>query len=423
MAKASRTILHVDMDAFYASVEQRDRPELRGKPVIVAGDARRGVVLAASYEARPFGVRSAMPAAQALKLCPHGVFLPMRMGRYAEVSRDVFAIFRRYTPIVEPLSLDEAFLDVTACRRLFGDGATIARRIKDDVRRELRLTASAGVASCKFVAKVASDLRKPDGLVTVEPGREVEFLAPLAIERMWGVGEVAAERLHAMGIRTIGDLQRPIAASLGDSLGELGTTIRTLALGIDDRPVVPDASARSIGAEDTFSSDVAGVAALRPHVQSQAERVARRVRGEGIEGRVVVLKVKLAEKGVRGKYRVLTRRVTLDVPTADGATIFRAAAALLEAAPIAGRRVRLTGVSMSDFRDSGRGQLLLFDSNASGRERASRLNRTMDHIERKFGPGAIRRGVAPPDDSRSWGSTDEDLGESRKRRDRRSEGE
>jgi DNA polymerase IV len=391
VARAERTVLHVDMDAFYASVEQRDHPELRGKPVIVAGDPRRGVVLAASYEARPFGVRSAMPAAQALKLCPHGVFVPMRMERYAETSREVFSIFRRYTPLVEPLSLDEAFLDVTASRRLFGDGVAIARRIREDVRREVRLTASAGVAASKFVAKVASDLGKPDGLVVVPPGDEAAFLAPLPIERMWGVGEVASERLRSVGIRTIGDLQRPGAAALS----HVAESMIALAHGLDPRAVVPDAGARSVGAEDTFGDDLEKDE-LRPHVQQQAERVARRLRAESIEGRVVTLKIKLAEKGARGKYRVFTRRTTLDAPTAEGARIFRAAAALLEEAPIDGRRVRLTGVSVSDLSPSGRRQLLLFEKPAAERDRQARLDRTLDGIARKFGPGAIRRGTLPP---------------------------
>ncbi len=395
MTRGGRTILHVDMDAFYASVEQRDRPELRGRPVLVAGDPRRGVVLAASYEARPFGVHSARPAAQAMKQCPHAVFLPVRMSRYVEISREVFAVFERYTPLVEPLSLDEAFLDVTASRRLLGDGASLARRIKDDVRQRLGLTASAGVARCKFVAKVASDLGKPDGLIVVEAGTEAAFLAPLPIERLWGVGEVAGGRLRALGIRTIGDLQHPRSERLVERLGPHGEALRALALGLDDRPVVPDSPARSIGAEDTFPHDRTGRASLRPWVLAQSDRVARRLRAQGLEARIVTLKIKLAEKGARGKYRVFTRRETLEAPSADGTALFRAAAALLEGAPIDGRHVRLSGVSLSGLASARAAQLELFDGGAAERERAARLCRALDGIETKFGPGAIRRGLDP----------------------------
>src|SRR5580698_11007059 len=233
----ARTILHVDMDAFYASVEQRDDPALRGKPVIVGGRSRRGVVLAASYEVRPSGVRSAMPMAEALRRAPDAIVVPPRRDAYAEASEQAFAIFRRYTPLVEPLSLDEAFLDVTGSRAIFGDGEAIASAIKRDVRQELRLTASAGVAPCKFAAKIASDLRKPDGLVVVPSGEVAAFLAPLPVERMWGIGPKTAPKMHAMGYRTIGDLARADESALERLLGSWGTEVGRLARGEDARDV------------------------------------------------------------------------------------------------------------------------------------------------------------------------------------------
>src|SRR5579883_26373 len=253
-----KTILHVDMDAFCASVEQRDDPSLRGKPVIVGGPSRRGVVLAASYEVRPSGVRSAMSMAEALRRAPHAVVVRPRHEAYARASERAFAIFRRYTPLVEPLSLDEAFLDVTASRALFGDGGSIGRAIKRDVAAELGLTASAGVAPCKFVAKVASDLSKPDGLLVVAPADVEAFLAPLAVERMWGVGPKTAPALRALGYRTLGDLARAGADALEGVLGAWGVEVTRLARGLDERDVVADGVARSIGAEQTYEQDLTG---------------------------------------------------------------------------------------------------------------------------------------------------------------------
>ena len=244
------------MDAFYASVEQRDHPALRGRPVLVGGPSRRGVVTAASYEARPFGARSAMPMAQAIRLCPEAVVVPVRMDRYVEVSAQIFAIFHRYTPLVQGLSLDEAFLDVTASQSLFGDGASIARQIKDAIRRELELTASAGVAPCRFVAKVASDLRKPDGLVVVREDEVRAFLAPLPIERMWGVGQKTAPKLRALGFATLDDFARADGAQLEHLLGSWGRHVQSLARGDDDREVDPHLAAKSVGAESTYEHDL-----------------------------------------------------------------------------------------------------------------------------------------------------------------------
>src|SRR5262245_61091684 len=307
-----RAILHVDMDAFYASVEQRDRPELRGKPVIVGGHARRGVVLAASYEVRPFGVRSAIPMARALKLAPAAVVVPPRFAAYAEASEQVFAILERYTPLIEPLSLDEAFLDVTASQGLFGPPVEIATRLRREIAAEVRLPASAGIASSKFVAKIASDLAKPDGQREVPPDQTREFLAALPVSRLWGVGPKLEERLHRLGLRLVGDLASREEGWLAARLGDLGAHPGALARGEDDRPVIPDRRSESIGAEDTVEEDVADLAVLRPRLDDQALRVGRRLRKAGLRTRVVQLKLKLDD------FTLQTRRCTLEGPTDDG---------------------------------------------------------------------------------------------------------
>ncbi|MGA8890359.1 MAG: DNA polymerase IV, partial [Anaeromyxobacteraceae bacterium] len=312
-----RAILHLDLDAFYASVEQLDDPGLRGKPVIVGGTSGRGVVCAASYEARRFGVRSAMPTVEARRRCPDGVFLPPRFDRYGELSRAVFAVYRRYTPQVEPLSLDEAFLDVTRSRALHGPPGDIARAVKDEVRAGTGLTVSAGAADCKMAAKIASDLGKPDGLVLVPPGGTAEFLAPLPVSRLWGVGRVTEQSLRALGITTIGELARFPEQVLSERFGSQGVHMRALARGDDPRPVVPDEEARSIGAEDTFERDLRGEQALLPQLLDQCVRVARRLREAGVRGRVVTLKVKYAD------FEQVTRRSTLDAPTDDADAIYR----------------------------------------------------------------------------------------------------
>jgi len=342
----SATVVHVDMDAFYASVEQRDDPRLCGRPVIVGGPSRRGVVLAASYEVRRFGVRSAMPMAEALRRAPQAVVVAPRHDRYAQVSDEAFAVFRRYTPLVEPLSLDEAFLDVTASRALFGDGEAIARAIKRDVRGELGLTASAGVAPCKFVAKVASDLRKPDGLVVVAPGAEAAFLAPLPVERMWGVGPKTAPRMRRLGYETLGDLARADAAVLERELGSWGTEVSRLARGEDGRAVVPDSLARSIGAEQTYDEDLVGADAIAPTLLQHAGRVAQRLVRSGLSARTVALKIKYSD------FTLRTRRTTLPEPVQDTDTLHRAALDLLSRVPLADRSVRLTGLSVSGIMEA-----------------------------------------------------------------------
>ena len=257
-------IIHADMDAFYASVEERDQPELVGKPVIVGGSPeQRGVVSAASYVARRYGVHSAMPAVTAHRLCPHGIFLPPRISYYAEISSQIRDIFERFTPLVEPLSLDEAFLDVTGSERLFGPAPEIGRKIKQAIREELRLVASVGVAPNKFLAKIASDLKKPDALVVVEPEQVQEFLAPLPVERLWGVGKKGSKVFERLGIRTIGQLRQWPLESLQTHFGSSGEYLWQLAHGIDDRPVVPEREAKSISHETTFAQDIAELEVLR----------------------------------------------------------------------------------------------------------------------------------------------------------------
>jgi DNA polymerase-4 len=372
----NRAILHVDMDAFYASVEQRDDPRLRGKPVAVGGASRRGVVLAASYEARPFGVRSAMPMARAIRLCPQLVVVPPHFDQYAAASEQVFEVFHTFTPEVEGLSLDEAFLDVTRSQALLGAPLEQARAIKARIREKTQLSASVGLAEVKFAAKIASELSKPDGLLEVPRGQVREFLAPLPASRLWGVGPRTDEQLKSLGLRKIGDVARADRAFLEAQLGSVGPWLHDLANGIDPRAVEPDVEAKSIGAEETFEDDLEGEELL-PFLHQQALRVAARLRRAGVRARSVHLKVKYAD------FRIATRQETLPEPTDDGAEIYRIAARLLER--VEARPIRLTGVHAGEL---GRRepQLGLFDEEAKKRER---LNRSLDEIARKFGPDAV----------------------------------
>ena len=379
-----RTILHLDLDAFYASVEQLDDPALRGRPVIVGGPSRRGVVCAASYEARRFGVRSAMPTAQARRLCPEGVFLPPRFDRYTAVSEQVFSIYRRYTPLVEPLSLDEAFLDVTESRLLHGDGRAIAGAVKRAVRAESGLTVSAGVAEVKMAAKIATDLGKPDGLVVVPPGETAAFLAPLPVGRLWGVGKVTEASLRKLGVATIGELARFPETVLLERFGSHGAHMKALALGDDPRPVEPDEAAKSIGAEDTFEEDLRGADALLPRLLEQSGRVARRLRAAGLRGRTVTLKLKYAD------FTAVTRRCTLPAPTDDATDVYAAVRADLARADLS-QPVRLTGVAVSGFAGSPEeAQLDLFAAGVPAEGRRAALNAALDDLADRFGDGAVR---------------------------------
>lgn len=391
-----RSILHVDMDAFYASVEQHDDPSLRGKPVLVGGTSRRGVVAAASYEARKHGARSAMPMAEALRKCPHAIVVEPRRDRYEEVSAAVFRVFRRYTPLVEGLSLDEAFLDVTASRSLFGDGESIARRIKEAIRAETGLTASAGIAPCKFAAKIASDLRKPDGLVVVPAYAVAEFLAPLPLERMWGIGPKTAPRLREAGFATLGDLARADPARLERMLGSFGREMHALARGDDPREVVADAEAKSIGAEETFEHDLLERASIERRLLHQASRVALRLLAAGLSARIVAVKLKYAD------FTLRTRQIALPEPVRDTHSIYAAARELLDRFPEERQGVRLTGVAVAGFVE-GEPPPTLFPDEKSERHR--KLDEVRARVSGKFGDKGLTLAAILEDDHAGAGFT------------------
>ncbi len=382
-------IIHCDMDAFYASVEERDRPELAGKPVIVGGSAeKRGVVSAANYLARKFGVHSAMPSATAHRLCPQGIYLPPRIGYYAEVSRQIREIFERFTPLVEPLSLDEAFLDVTGSESLFGPAVEIGRQIKQAIRQELRLVVSVGVAPNKFLAKIASDLKKPDALVVVEPDKVQEFLGPLPVERLWGVGKQSSKAFQGLGIRTIGQLRQCPLDVLQDRFGSSGEHLWNLAHGRDDRPVVSEREAKSISNETTFEHDISDMDVLRAWLVDLAEQVGYRLRRHGLRGRTVQLKVRFAD------FSTITRSQTLPEPADITDVLWRAADQLLcQRLPAGHLPVRLLGMGVSGLDDTRQIQGMLFDGEE--RERQSRVDAVADQIKEKFGAGALRRGSSP----------------------------
>jgi len=374
-----RAIAHVDMDAFYAAIEQRDRPELRGRPVIVGADPKgRGVVSTASYEAREYGVRSAMPIGRAARLCPDAAFVPVDMGKYRQVSLQIMAILADFSPLVEPVSVDEAFLDLTGTERLLGSPLEAVRRIKDRIRAETGLTASAGLASNKFLAKVASDLEKPDGLVVVPPGGEATFLAPLPVERIWGVGHVTAKALGDLGIATVGQLQGVPRSVLVRRFGKHGEDLHDLAFGRDDRPVEPFGVPKSVGAEETFDADVRDAERLKTTLRAHAERVAAELREGGFAAARVTLKLRLAP------FETHTRSVTGE-PTQDGLELYRRAVALLEREGVT-RPVRLIGLSASNLGPAGVGQLDLLDPTALRRER---LAQVVDRLTERFGEGTV----------------------------------
>jgi DNA polymerase-4 len=386
----ARSILHVDMDAFFASVEQLDHPELRGRPVLVGGSGPRGVVTAASYEARPYGCRSAQPMAVARRLCPHAVIMPVRGARYRELSARVFAILESVTPLVEPLSIDEAFLDVTGSQRLLGPAPQIAARVKARIRAGTGLTASIGVAPNKFVAKLASDLGKPDGLTVFAPEDLPARLAPLPIGKMWGVGPVTESRLLRLALRTFGDLQRLGAENARRILGDSGEHFRRLALGEDDRPVAPDGQAKSLGSERTFGADLAAPDAVRDVLLGQVEHVARRLRRHGLCGRTVTLKIRF------GDYETITRSATLARATDSTDELWAQARETFDRwARDRFSPVRLIGVSIGNIERAGAGQLELFTAAEEVRRR--RLDQTTDAIAEKFGREAIRRGICGPE--------------------------
>jgi DNA polymerase-4 len=379
-------IIHLDMDAFYPSVEVLDNPELKGKPVIVGGSKERGVVSSASYEARKFGVHSAQPMATAMQLCPNGIVLPGRMARYKEVSEQVFDIFYLFTPLVEPLSIDEAFLDVTGSTRLFGSPIDIAKIIKQKIVEKTGLTISAGVASSKFVAKVASDMEKPDGLTVVSTDQVREFLDPLPIKKMWGAGKVTQKALARLSIHTFKDLRLASVEVLEKNFGKHGIHMQQLAMGMDERDVVPFHDVKSIGHEDTYSKDILDLEPAKRELLSLANRVARRMRRKGLEGKTITLKVKYSD------FKLITRSVTLHHYTNDSAEIYSNVCSLLEKTAVGKRPVRLLGISLSNLADTGSGRQLSLFHQGEPHQKRKELNKTADSIFEKFGNRGIRPG-------------------------------
>ena len=375
-----RTILHADLDAFYASVEVLDNPSLRGRPVIVGGDPNaRGVVSAASYEARKYGVHSAMPLRTAARLCPDGVFLPGRFDRYRELSRQVMRIFASYTPLVEPISLDEAFLDVTASRAAFGDGPTIGRALKRRVLDEAGLVVSVGVATNKLCAKVASDLRKPDALVVVPPGEEAAFLAPLPVSRLWGVGPQSRQALADYGVTTIGQLAAMSEGILRRRFGIHGIELRLRAQGVDPARVVQGQAPKSVGHELTFDHDVTDPARLEATLLDLAESVATRLRNHHLAAGGVQLKLRYEG------FDTITRQAPLGHQARDSEPLFQMGVSLLRKAMTSDRAVRLIGLTAINLADAQ--QLTLFDAP----ERTDRIAQSIDAVREKFGEKAITR--------------------------------
>ena len=388
MTPAARSILHVDLDAFFASVEVLDDSALHGRPVLVGHDGPRGVVAAASYEARAFGCHSAQPMAVALRLCPQAIVRPVRSHRYRQLSRAVFDVFDRFTPVVEPLSMDEAFLDLTGTERLLGpDPVGVGRDVKRQVRAATGLTASVGVAPNKFLAKLASDLQKPDGLAVITPATVDAVLLPLPIERLWGVGPATAAKLRGMNVRTFADLRRTDPAALAARFGAReADRFRRLAFGLDDRPVQPDRRAKSIGHERTFPVDVQEADVLRSVLLEQVEDVSARLRRGGVYAWAVTVKIRT------GEFHTVTRRSTLPRPADATAPLWAAARSLFDAwAASEFRPVRLVGVAATDLRPPA-AQLGLFAD--PGAARQDDLEAAVDRINAKFGKGSVRRGGA-----------------------------
>lgn len=380
---AVRSILHLDMDAFFAAVEQRENPSLCGKPLLIGHDGPRGVVATASYEARPYGCRSAQPMSVAKRLCPQALVLPVRMGLYRQVSRQMFAILDQFSPLVEPLSIDEAFLDMTGSEGQLGSAPEAARRLKDRIRSELQLTASVGVAPNKFLAKLASDMQKPDGLTVIRAEEIDRILPPLPVTRLWGVGRATAERLRNLGIRTMGDVRARSEKWLQEFFGSEAERYFRLAHGIDDRPVVPDREAKSISQEQTFGTDLANPAAVRGILLEQVEQVGFRLRRYGLAACGVSLKIRF------GEFKTINRSATLPAPTDSTTELWQVARGLFDKWEF--RPVRLIGMAAERL-TCGQEQLALFAD--PQRERQRKLDSVADQINQRFGQRTIRRGGA-----------------------------
>jgi DNA polymerase-4 len=386
----ARTILHVDMDAFYASVEERDRPELKNAPLIVGGTGGRGVVAAASYAVRRFGVHSAMPMREALRLCPHAICVQPRMARYKEVSDQVFEIFREFTPLVEGLSLDEAFLDVTASQQLMGDGVVIATEIRRRIRARTQLTASVGIAPNKLLAKIASDLNKPDGLCRIGADNLRATLDGLPVEKLFGVGRKSLPAVHAAGIRTFGDLRCADQQTLWHAFGKHGAAMRDRASGIDDRPVEPEREEKSISAEETYAADIRDAAELKRQLVNLADRATTRLRASELAAGKVTVKIRRAD------FTTYTRQRGVEPATQDTAVVLRLAQLLLgewlKTQP--GAAVRLLGVGVSDLQTVR--QADLFAQGPAGVQGRSRVDAAVDDIRDRFGIKGVTRASLLP---------------------------
>lgn len=378
-------ILHIDMDAFFASVEQLDNPELRGKPVIVGGETNRGVVAASSYEARKFGVYSAMPIFQARQKCPQGIFVPPRRHRYQEVSKIIMSLLTSISPLVEPISIDEAFVDITGCEKIFGSPMEIGRKIKQKVREAVGLTCSVGIAPLKFLAKIASDMDKPDGLTIIKPEEVAAFIAALPVRKVPGVGENTEKNLERMGIKNLGDARAYSEKQLLDRLGKFGKRIFELANGIDRSAVKIDRPVKSASNEETLATDTRDKALLKHHLLAQSEDVGRQLRRHGLKAKTVTLKIKYAD------FIQKTRQTTLPRHTFSSEKIYQAAVALLDAVKL-DKPLRLIGVGASDLSAKDQPfQMDLFGNTDKSTDKWEKLDTTVDAIAAKFGKGTIKK--------------------------------
>jgi len=383
----SRQIIHVDMDAFYASVEQLDNPDLIGKPVVVGGNPKqRGVVSAASYEARKFGIHSAMPMSRAIRLCPDAIVLPVRMKRYVEFSKQIHIIFQQFTPQIEPISLDEAFLDVTGSIRLFGSAEKIGTAIKNQIQEKLSLVASVGIATNKFLAKLASDLDKPDGFVIITEEGKQEILDPLPVSKIWGVGKVTEKTLKSKGIHTIKKLRETLPEVLRGIFGDQTAHVLRLAQGVDNREVEANRDAKSISSEQTFATDISDKDILLDVLLSQVEDVAQRLRTNKLETKTITLKLRYED------FRTITRSNTFDHPTNITKVLWQEAEQiLLKWHKKSAGALRLLGFGASGLQEAGSGQHQLFPE--PDQEKQKRVDEAFDKIRNKFGHDALRRGI------------------------------
>ncbi len=397
----ARIILHLDMDAFFAAIEELDHPSYRGHPVVVGADPKggkgRGVVSTCNYEARKYGIHSAMPISQAYRRCPLAIFVRPRMDRYIQCSRELFALLDEFSPKVEPISIDEAFLDITGCTRLLGTPEEIAKKIKARIRERLKLTASIGIAPNKFVAKIASDLEKPDGLVIVPGDKVLEFLHPLPIGKMWGVGKKSEAKLKAMGIHTIGDLARMSQDAVIKKFGKNGLHFWLLANGIDDREVEADHGVKSVSLENTFDQDVADEACIRDTILSLADNVSRILRQKGLKGKTVTLKIRLED------FSTFTRSHSYGSFFDSSQIIGQTSLDLYQKFERGKKKVRLLGIAVSNLNTQGEEQLGLFDES---KPQPEKIDQVIDLVQNKFGPDLIKKASLMDQHSRRIGTAD-----------------